>query len=107
MTPGNNRPGPGPGRMETGVSARLRLAEDRGFEPLRAFTQHAFQVCDGQFIEVRQPLLSVESLSASNCGRVRTRTTETRTETERAAFSAVSRAVPELGLFRVVTATCG
>jgi hypothetical protein len=21
------------------------LAEDRGFEPLRAFTQHAFQAC--------------------------------------------------------------
>src|SRR3954467_14032576 len=27
------------------VSAWFRVAEDRGFEPLRAFTQHAFQAC--------------------------------------------------------------
>lgn len=27
------------------VGALVRLAEDRGFEPLRAFTQHAFQAC--------------------------------------------------------------
>ncbi len=27
------------------VGALVCLAEDRGFEPLRAFTQHAFQAC--------------------------------------------------------------
>jgi hypothetical protein len=74
------------------------VAEDRGFEPLRAFTQHAFQVWDGPFQGVRQASLSVKLASASGFGRVRTRTTETKTETKRAAFSAVSRAVPELEL---------
>ena len=34
--------------LEDGLHRALRaalLAEDRGFEPLRAFTQHAFQAC--------------------------------------------------------------
>ena len=28
-----------------GLASVFVLAEDRGFEPLRAFTQHAFQAC--------------------------------------------------------------
>ena len=31
----------------------VKLAEDRGFEPLRACTQHAFQVCGCVFAEAR------------------------------------------------------
>ena len=36
-------PASGPPRRRTGRA--LIVAEDRGFEPLRAFTQHAFQAC--------------------------------------------------------------
>ena len=43
----------------------------------------------------------------NDSGRVRTITTETRTETERAGFSADPRAVPRLEPFPVVKATCG
>jgi hypothetical protein len=63
------------------VSALFHVAEDRGFEPLRAFTQHAFPVWEEGFRGVRQPSLSVKSPSASGFGRARTRTTETRSET--------------------------
>ena len=31
--------------LESLVGAFVHMAEDRGFEPLRAFTQHAFQAC--------------------------------------------------------------
>ncbi len=36
-----------PGAREAGIRAfvLVTLAEDRGFEPLRALTQHAFQAC--------------------------------------------------------------
>ena len=46
MTPGNPDPLQVGWRLAfSQVKAQFRLAEDRGFEPLRAFTQHAFQAC--------------------------------------------------------------
>ena len=84
MTPGNPDPVQVGWRLAfSQVKAQFRLAEDRGFEPLRAFTQHAFQLWDEVFWGVRQASLSVKLTSASGFGRVRMRTTETRSETRR------------------------
>ena len=38
-------PSGGAGPRYFPASRLFSLAEDRGFEPLRAFTQHAFQAC--------------------------------------------------------------
>jgi hypothetical protein len=43
--PGGKRASPLHGLALLVKLALVKLAEDRGFEPLRAFTQHAFQAC--------------------------------------------------------------
>lgn len=49
--------GPVPRRKRAGPwLAVVRLAEDRGFEPLRELPQHAFQVCKRMFAAGRHGL---------------------------------------------------